>query len=75
MCQHGDALPLELVILQLWVPVRADGHRCRARKQVYPVVIGACPQQPVGLAEDRAVLAEEAFQQRQLRIPDKGVER
>ena len=56
LLQHGGALPLELVLLQLRVPVRPHCHRRGPGQQVYAVVVGAAWWKAARCVEDGIVL-------------------
>jgi len=62
LCEHGVALPLQLILLQLGVAVRPHGNRGGVRQQVNAVVVRSDRRQAAGLLEDDAVLMEKAIQ-------------
>jgi hypothetical protein len=54
--EHDRHLVLELILLQLGVPVRVHGNRRRVRQQVDAVVTGPRGWEALWLVEDVAVL-------------------
>jgi hypothetical protein len=58
LCEHGLTLSLQLVLLQLRVPVRSYGHRSCTGQQVDAMVVGAGRGQSRGLVEDGAMLLQ-----------------
>lgn len=62
LVQHGGHLALQLILLELWVVVRAYRCRRRARQQVSSVVTLACRQKAGGRGEDIVEGGQEGVQ-------------
>ena len=63
MSEHGGALLLQFILLELRVAIWPNGHRMSTRNEMYPVIIVLRRRQTSRLGEEVVVVVEEQRQE------------